>query len=232
MRKIGVIIQARMSSQRFYGKVLKEVKGKPLLQYILERVRRAKLVDEIVVATSLDREDVAIFDFCKSQRVTCHRGPLNDVAGRFKEVLDKYQFNDFVRVSGDSPLLDQRLIDEGIKIFRRGGFEIVTNVFKRTYPKGQSVEVLDSKTFVKSYEFMLKNPEDMEHVTPFFYRNHMNFKIFNFSLERDYSRVQLSVDNPGDINTVSSIIAKMDSNHWEYRLKNILDIHQNLQLLK
>ena len=136
-----------MSSKRFLGKVLHNVEGKPMLAYVLERLQRCRPLDGIVVATSTDDSDTPVADFCHECGVDCYRGPLQDVAGRFKEVLDEYRFDGFVRVCGDSPLIDQRLIDKGIRIFRRSGFDIVTNVSPKTFPKGQSVEVLSTDTF-------------------------------------------------------------------------------------
>ncbi|MFH1287794.1 MAG: NTP transferase domain-containing protein [bacterium] len=224
---IGAIVQARISSQRLPGKVLCKLNGKPLLGYVLERLERCCSVDKIIVATSTDERDAPIVDFCKECGCLCFRGSLEDVASRLKEVLNRYQFDGFVRISGDSPLLDQRLVDQAIKIFQQCNFEIVTNVFKRTYPKGQSVEVLDSKTFIRGYELM-RNLQDLEHSTPFFYRNCKDFKIFNFSSNNDYSGIQLSVDTTEDLKVIASIIKCMDKPHWQYDLEDILKIYQEV----
>jgi len=222
--KIGAIVQARMNSQRFPGKVLHNIAGRPMLEYLLERITRCQTLDAIVVATSQEPSDGPIADFCKKSGVVCYRGPLFDVAGRFKEVLDKYQFDGFVRVNGDSPLLDQRLVDKGVKIFRKGGFEIVTNVLKRTYPAGQSIEILNALTFIKGYKLM-QDPQDFEHVTKFFYRNSQNFKIFNFVSRNDYSKIQLSVDTPEDLKAISLIITRMNNPHWQYGIEEILKLY-------
>ena len=99
--KIGTIVQARMSSQRFPNKVLYEVAGKPLLQYLLERLEHCNCLDAIVVATSVDDSDTPIAEYCQQHSMACYRGPLANVAGRFNQVLDIYQFDGFVRVNGD-----------------------------------------------------------------------------------------------------------------------------------
>lgn len=225
--KIGAIIQARMNSQRLPGKVLRNIAGKPLLQYLLERTERCDGLDAVVVATSEEASDQPIVDFCRDFGAACMRGPLFDVAGRFKQVLDKCRFSAFVRVSADSPLLDQRLIDKAVKIFRQGDFEIVTNVLKRTYPTGQSVEVLNASTFMDGYKQM-QNSEDREHLTKFFYKNYKNFRIFNFVSERDYSKQRLSVDTSKDLEIISSIIERMDRSHWQYDLEGILKIYREV----
>ena len=225
--RIGAIVQARMSSQRFPNKVLHEVAGKPMLQYLLERLEHCSCLDTIVVATSAEASDKAIVDHCKEHGIAFYQGPIHDVAGRFKEVLDRYQFSSFVRVNGDSPLLDQHLIEKAVDIFFKGNFEIVTNVLKRTYPKGQSVEVLRADTFRNGYELMGKN-EHFEHVTTFFYDRPDNFRMQNFALAENLSEIHLSVDTRRDMNTFAAIISKMDRPHWQYGLEEILSIHQQV----
>ena len=150
-----------------------------MLQYLLERLNHCHYLDPIIVATSIDDRDSPIVDFCELFGVTCHRGSLKNVAGRFKEVLDIYELDSFVRINGDSPLLDQRLIEKGIDVFITSDFDIVTNAQERTYPKGQTVEILRTETFRYGYELMRKKDE-FEHVTPYFYNHPDDFKIHNF----------------------------------------------------
>jgi spore coat polysaccharide biosynthesis protein SpsF len=221
--KIGVIIQARMGSRRLPGKSLSRISGRPMLGYVVERARRAEHADFTVVATSSSVEDAAILDFCRKAGVPCHAGPLDDVAGRFKGVLLNYPCDGFVRISGDSPLIDQRLIDKAAVIFRRGNFDLVTNVMERTYPSGQSVEVLNSRVFLKVYERM-HDPQDLEHVTGFFYRNARDFSVHNFASGKDYGPVKLSVDTQDDLKTVTSIIARMKRPHWEYAVDDVVGL--------
>jgi len=221
------IVQARMSSQRLPGKVLHEVAGRPMLQYLLERLEHCTLLNDIVVATSSEKSDDAIEIFCKNHNVSCHRGSLSDVAGRFRAVLEACPYDAFVRVNGDSPLLDQRLIEKGIGFFLEGNFDLVTNTLVRTYPKGQSVEILSAATFKKVCEKM-REPEDLEHVTRYFYRNKDRFKIFNFESEKELGRIQLSVDTKQDMELFENVIGKMKSPHWEYNLKNILDFYNEI----
>ncbi len=228
--KIGAIIQVRMSSQRIPGKVLHKAAGKPILQYLLERLERCRCLDVIVVATSSDESDVLIENFCKEYGVVCYRGSLFNVAGRFKEVLDRNKFDVFVRVNGDSPLLDPRLIEKGMDIFLNGDYEIVTNVLRRTYPIGQSVEIMRTDTFCTAYELM-QGDKELEHVTKFFYKYKDKYKIFNFVLENDYSGVRLSLDTKEDLETIIKIVSKMNKPHWEYGLEDLLRIY-NKQLIR
>jgi spore coat polysaccharide biosynthesis protein SpsF (cytidylyltransferase family) len=222
---IGTIIQARMSSARFPGKVLYEVKGKPVLQYVIERLQRSEFADTLVVATSKERQDDAICNFCRQYGVEVYRGPLDDVAQRIAQVVDIYGFEAFVRVCADSPLIDQALIDKGVEVFLEGDFDVVTNTLCRTYPKGQSVEIIRSDIFRQSYSEM-KTAEDREHVTRFFYRNPSRFKIYNFRAANDYGHVQLSVDTCQDMEVFKMLVLQMDKPHWEYDVATIVELYQ------
>lgn len=225
---IGAIVQARMSSQRLPGKVLYKVAGKPMLHYLLERLEHCGSLDAIVVATSTGESDTPIADYCQELGVACYRGPLYNVAGRFKEVLDVYQFDGFVRVNGDSPLLDQQLVDKGVDIFIRGNFDLVTNILPRTYPIGQSVEVLRSNAFRRGYQLMQED-EEFEHVTKFFYKNQQDFKIYNFASETYYGDLHLAVDTVSQMDTFTAIISRMTKSHWQYGLYEILEFYQVME---
>jgi len=227
MLKIGAIVQARMSSQRLLGKVLQEVKGKPILQYIIERLKHCCTIKEFMIATSREKSDDPVEEFCSKKHVSCYRGSLTDVASRFKEILEKERWDAFVRVNGDSPLIDQHLIDMGVNLFIDGNFDLVTNVFPRSYPPGQSVEIVRASTFKNIYSRM-NDSDDFEHVTKFYYRNPKEFKIFNFTSLTDYSSVHLSVDTLQDMQVFSSIIKRMTRPHWDYHLEEVLEIYREI----
>jgi spore coat polysaccharide biosynthesis protein SpsF len=199
------IIQARISSRRLPGKVLKNLAEKPMLQWTIERLECSKLLKKIVVATSLDSGDDAVEKFCLAQNIKCHRGPLKNVAQRFAEVATLEKAESFVRINGDSPLIDPEIIDEAVAIFRMTDADLVTNTMVRTFPKGQSVEVLDSGHFFKLCESMTE-PEDQEHVTKVFYKNPGKHCIVSFTSGIDAGHAQMSVDTPDDFAVVERLI--------------------------
>jgi len=223
--KIGAIIQSRMSSRRLPGKALRRVEGKPILQYLLEGLRRCRQVDEIVVCTSSDPSDDALADFCKSQKTNCYRGSLENVAGRYKGALEHYQFDGFVRVNGDSPLFDFRLIDRAVTILRDGDFEVVTNALEPNRPKGQGVEVLRTDTFLRTVP-LLQTAEELEHVTSYIYENHHEFRFHHFSMEEDDRDVRLNVDTEEDLAVFAAMVARMDRPHWDYPLNELVEIYR------
>lgn len=224
---IGAIVQARMSSRRLPGKVLHVVEGRPLLFYIVERLRRVEELKSIMVATSKSCEDDPIQAFCAVNDVQCYRGDLDNVVARFCGVLDVFPMDAFVRVNGDSPLIDGGLIRQGMDVFSHGKYDIVTNVFPRSYPKGQSVEIVSSRTFFEA-EKRIVQKDDREHVTRFFYHNAHEFKIYNVVSERDLSGIQLSVDTREDMDVFASTVSKMDRPHWTYSLEEVLRLYDSM----
>jgi spore coat polysaccharide biosynthesis protein SpsF len=226
--KVGAVIQARMTSSRLPGKVLREVAGEPMLEYLLERARRCGSLDGLVVATSREESDSPIAEFCERRGVPVHRGPLTDVAARFREVLARFPWAGFVRLTGDSPLLDTALVEHAVRLFREREVDLVTNTLVRTYPKGQSVEVVRSETFRRAYE-MMREADDFEHVTRIFHIRPGLFRICSFVSPDDNSRIDLSVDTPEQMATFSAIVTRMKRPHWQYGLEEILRIHRALR---
>jgi spore coat polysaccharide biosynthesis protein SpsF len=221
--KIGAIVQARMSSSRFPGKVVYPVMGKPMLQYLLESLQHCRTIDAVVVATSAERSDNPLAEFCWTYGIPCFRGSLQDVAQRFVGVLEQYQFDAFVRVSGDSPLLDHRIVESAAGMYREGRFDLVTNVFERTFPKGQSVEAMSAEVFQRAYPLM-RTDADREHVTPYFYTHAADFVIHNFESGGDYSRLQMSVDSPADMKHFEAVVSAFSRPHWEYTFEELLPL--------
>jgi spore coat polysaccharide biosynthesis protein SpsF len=223
--KIGAIIQARMGSQRFPGKVLHPVAGKPLLQYLLERLDRCTSLDATVVATSTDPTDAPLESFCRTRGVECFRGDLQNVAQRFRQVLDAYRFEAFVRINGDSPLLDPRLIDRAVTRVRETQADLGSNVLHRTFPRGQSVEVLGAEPYRRGQERMHESG-DFEHVTPVFYREAHRFRIHELRCEPPRGAVHLAVDTPEQMKQFAALVAAMDKPHWEYDLEGIIQLYE------
>jgi spore coat polysaccharide biosynthesis protein SpsF len=221
---ILAIVQARMSSSRLPGKVLMEVAGKPLLQYLLERLEQVVGLDGIVVATSIDSSDDPVARFCLQYGVECVRGPLDDVADRFRQVLAKHPCEGFVRVCGDSPLLDSRLVGLAVAAFKeRGDLDLVTNTLERDHPDGQSVEVVNSATFQRVYGQM-SEPGHFEHVTLYFYHHRNDFNIVDFKAKEDYSGLSFVVDTAADFAAFAALVARMDRPHWAYDLDGLAEL--------
>ena len=218
-----IIIQARMNSTRLPNKVLYQINGKPLLKYLIERL--TSIVEgELCIATSDHTKDDEIEDLCLIEKVPCFRGSLKDVANRILIAATNYKTDAFVRINGDSPLMDPKVIEEGIEIYQNGNYDLVTNVFPRSFPIGQSVEVIRTKTFEYVYEKM-SSSDHFEHVTKYFYDNPDEFKIKNFKNDQDLNSYRLVVDTPEDLDCIKKIIGRMTRPHTEYSLDELIELY-------
>ena len=225
---VTAIVQARTDSTRLPGKVLREVGGKPVLAYLLERLEHATLIDDIVVATSDDPSDDDLTAFCRTTEVDCHRGSFGDVAGRILGAARARKLDAFVRVSGDSPLLDQSLVDRAVALLRDSDSELATNVYTRTYPRGQSVEAFRTDAFARGYEAM-EDDVDLEHVTPFFYRHESDFRIASFEHDPNLGDLRLVVDTQDDLDAFTQIVSAMDRPHWDHSLEDVVGLAHTLR---
>ena len=218
---IATIIQARMNSSRFPNKVLKKINSKPLIEYLIDQVTFKNIDMPIVVATSLKKTDQEIVNYCTKHNLEFYRGDLLNVASRFYKIIKIYNLDFFVRVCADSPLLDGNLIKKAVK-FAEKDVDIITNVMPRSFPKGQSVEVVNCETFLTYYE-KLTSEKDYEHVTRYFYKNSTSFNIINLKNDKDFSSVNLAVDTRQDFQKVSKIIRNFEKKHYEYSFRDIVE---------
>lgn len=217
---IAIIIQARMSSNRLPGKVLTKVKGLSLLDYLLYRINNLNLSLPIFIATSNDCSDNPIVKYCIDNKIKYYRGDLSDVASRYKGIIQLYNYKYFLRLSADSPLIDPEIIKEHIIKYRITNYDIVTNVFERTYPKGQSVEIVNSNLFINNYKYM--NNYHKEHVTTYFYSKPDMFKIFNISINPPLNSFNMAIDTEYDFNKFVKLINKVGDSWMDMDFKNLL----------
>ncbi|MCZ6653252.1 MAG: NTP transferase domain-containing protein [Planctomycetota bacterium] len=224
---IGAIIQARMSSVRLPGKVLMKAAGRTVLQYVIERLKQCAALDGIVVATSTDDRDMAIVNHCEELGVAVCRGSLENVARRSLEAAERFGFGAFVRVCADSPLLDADLVGRAVEHFRACECDVVTNVMPRTYPHGQSVEVVRTELLRATWP-KLSTPEHLEHVMSFFYEHRSDFSIVNLCAPRDMSDMRLVVDTEEDWERFTRIADRFEEPHWKYGLAEIIVICESL----
>lgn len=222
MQALGILVQARMDSSRLPGKVLAPLAGKPMLAYVLDRVLRCKPRLPVAVCTSSRRCDDPIAHFCAARAVDCYRGSHDNVAARCLRAAEHFGFDAFVRVCGDSPLIDPRLIDRAVEIFASRRYDLVTNGLDRSFPAGQTVEVIDLEAFDRGFMRMYSR-EHFEHVTRYFYERADLFRIFNFTTDRDAAHVKLAVDTPSDLERIEELVASLDRPHWQFGWEDFVD---------
>lgn len=198
------ILQARMSSTRLPGKVLKEVHGKPMIIRQFERISRAKKIDQIVVATSQDPTDDQLVDVLIEHGVNVRRGSLSDVAQRFKEVVEEFRPEHFVRMTADCPLADPDVIDLAINSHLKTDADYSSNGIKRTFQHGLDVEVIRTEAFTKLLLQELTSQE-REHVTMGIYNRPGDFTINEVIQQVNVSDLRWTVDEPEDLLFVQTI---------------------------
>jgi spore coat polysaccharide biosynthesis protein SpsF (cytidylyltransferase family) len=219
------IIQARYSSKRLPGKVLKKILGTTVLERVVNQVKKSKKISKIIIATSKHKTDKKIIDFCNKNKIHYIAGPLNNVFKRFYSIIIREHYKSFVRISADSPLIDPSIIDRAVTLFNKNRHDIVTNVFHRTFPKGFSVEVVNSK-LILDFLIKIKKKKHQEHLTSFFYENYKNFKIKKFYNKINNSNINLSIDSFADFIRVKSILKFCKNKN--YSLDYILLIYKKL----
>mgnify|MGYP003705867989 FL=1 len=195
------IIQARSNSKRFKNKVLHLIYGTPIIQHVINRVKGSKKITNLVVASSSNKNDDKLISYLQKKRIKFYRGDLENVAMRLYEVAKKNKAKFFVRISGDSPLIDPKLIDKAIRISKKEKrYDIISNVFPRTFPKGQSVEAIKTSILKKYSKHFSKI--DKEHVTKYFYDNSNKFIIKNFTFDGNNKIIKLAIDTKKDLKNI------------------------------
>ena len=220
-KKIVAIIQARVGSTRLPRKVLERIEGRPMLWHVVERVKKAKLVDEVVIATTDREEDSAVEKIAKDCGVGFFRGSEEDVLDRYYGAAEKFGADIVVRITADCPMIDPEIIDQAIRFFLDGDYDYVSNTFPPTYPDGLDVEVFSSNALRMAWAEARKASE-REHVTPYI-RNHPEiFKLGNLKLEVDLSHMRWTVDRPEDLKFVREIYKKLYRENKMFYMRDVL----------
>ena len=168
--KYAVIIQARIGSTRLPAKVLKNLCGKPVLEHELERIKQAKKIDGIIVATTDNENNQPIIDIANKQNVNYFKGSENDVLARYYYAAKEYNVENIIRITADCPLIDPHLIDEMIDVYEENACDIITNVpddnSQMTYPRGLDIEIFRTTLLKEAFD-KAESKYDREHVTPY-----------------------------------------------------------------
>lgn len=220
------ILQARTSSRRLPGKVLKPILGRPMLERQLERLKRARKLDALLVATSADASDDAIVALCSELGVRCFRGSLDDVLDRFYQAACAADARTVVRLTGDCPLADPGLIDKLVALHVGGTDDYTSNTLRRSFPDGLDAEVMRMSCLAAAWRDARLSSE-REHVTPFIYHHPDRFRLGNLSQERDFSAMRWVVDDPADFEFVSSIYGALYPARPDFGTDDILALLQS-----
>ena len=220
-QRIVAIVQARMGSTRFPGKVMLKAADKPLIQHVLERLTKSKLIDDIVLATSEDEKNDELESFVKGLGFDVSRGSEDDVLDRYYQAAKQSRADIVVRITGDCPLIDYEVVDKVIDTYLHGDYDDVSNTRPPTFPDGLDTEVLSFEALKKAWQEAEKL-YDREHVTPYIHESGI-FKVCNVSNNLDLSAERWTVDEPEDYELVKSIIEDLTENGAYFGMEEILE---------
>ncbi len=230
---IGGILLCRNNSSRLPGKILRKIQDKPVIEYIWERLKSAKGLDEIVVATSSEPSDDTIVDFCQKKDIKFFRGSLNNVAERFYRCATHFGFDFAVRINGDNLFTDHRMLSNYIAKTREGNYDFISNAKNRTFPPGVTFEIVR----VTFFGFMLtqfSTQEHFEHVTLYLYENEtQGRRYYYFNSDHENTKeIRLAIDTLADFQQAQKIIASFQKHHTNYCLQEIINILQEKNIHK
>lgn len=223
---VVIIVQARMASTRLPGKILKQVLGKTLLEYQLERLQRVKSADRIVVATTDHGEEKPIVDVCDRLGVDMFRGSESDVLARYYGAATAFHGDTVIRITSDCPLIDPAVVDRvvGFYLTHRDQYDYVSNTFPElTYPRGMDTEVFSYKALKEAFLEAEDQPE-REHVTIFIKRRPERYRIKNLPYHRDESHYRWTVDTPEDFHLIERMIMALYPEKPQFTLEDCLEL--------
>ena len=228
--KFLAILQARMSSTRLPGKVLKLIEGRPMLALEIERLAKSRLIDDLVIATSNQKDDDKIESLCRKLHVDCFRGDLEDVLDRFYQGAVEYNPAHVVRITGDCPLIDSGLIDSTLEKHIFESNDYTSNIVNPTYPDGLDVEVMRFEVLKEAWQ-KAQLPSEREHVTPYIYSRPCRYKIGEMQDSIDRSDLRWTVDTLEDlefVRVVFSILYQIKPNFTMRDVFELLEEHPEL----
>src|SRR5579864_622730 len=214
--KVTAIVQARMGSTRLPGKVLMNLGSVTVLGRVVQRLQRAALIHECVVATTAALADDAIVDECQRLNVPVFRGSEHDVLDRYLQAARHFGSDAIVRITSDCPLIDPEVVDNVVRGLTEQRAEFACNVLTRTYPRGLDVEAFTIEALEKAWRDS-NQPHQREHVTPLFYERIQIFRVASVHEKQDFSHYRWTLDTPDDLRLIREIYSHFYNDHFGWR---------------
>lgn len=228
---VAAIIQARAGSTRLPRKVLKQVAGRPVLSWVVDRVRRSAMLDDVIVATSTQPADDAVAALAAELGVACHRGSEEDVLARYHEAATRHGVDAAVRVTADCPLTDPVLIDEVVQSWLEDPlrYDFVANTLVRRYPRGLDVALVTTAALAVANERAVGT--ERVHVTPYVRDPQNGFRLRSVLGPLELGHWRWTLDEPADLAFVREVYRRLvpfPDYGWE-RVKRLIEEHPELQ---
>jgi len=225
--KVGITIEARMASTRLPGKVLKPLHGKPMLERMIERLKRVKCAGQIILATTVNPEDEVLVELAIKQNIGYYQGSEEDVLDRVLQAAKNYDIDLIVEACGDCPVIDPELLDYEISTFLNSSYDYVGCHLKETWPIGIDAKLFTTKT-LEEVSAITNEPADRENVSLYIYEHPEEYKMFNIEAQGKQRRpdLRLVVDYLEDFELVEKIYEKLYPINNAFTLNNILDLFE------
>lgn len=217
------IIQARMSSTRLPGKVLLPLANKPVLAHVVERLSYSRLIEKIVIATSVDSSDDSIADFCGENNFLCYRGSLEDVLDRYYQSAKQYNASAVVRITADCPVIDPLVVDAVITGFLSGSYDLYG--LDGEFPDGLDCTVF-SLSALKQAWLNAKLKSEREHVGPYIENNPQLFNNGSLKIFKGLQLHRWTLDEPEDYLLLTEIFEQLYSSGSPFLTHDILQLTQ------
>jgi spore coat polysaccharide biosynthesis protein SpsF (cytidylyltransferase family) len=207
-KKITVMIQVRSSSTRLPKKALKKIEGKPIIWHMINRVKKIKSVEQIILITTQKKEDRIFLKIAKENGILAFQGSEHDVLDRHYQCAIQYDADPILRITSDCPLIDPLLVEKMLQIFLKNNYDYVTNREPPTFPDGLDTEIISFSALKRTARYA-KMSSEREHVTSYITKNSNKFKIFNYRNKKDLSHLRWTVDEKRDLDFVKKIYFQM-----------------------
>lgn len=233
-KKVVGTIQARMGSTRLPGKVLMPLLGEPTLKRIVDRMRKSKYIDEVIVATTLNKLDDKIAEFCNVNKIKFHRGSEYDILKRILDAAKNAQADIMVAITGDCPFVDFRHIDEVLEVLCKGKYDYVSNSIERSFPDGFDVQAFFVEV-LERIDRLTRDPIDRVHGTYYIYQHPKEFKLYNIKAEGKmyWPELGVTLDEPEDYELISIIFEHLFPVNPDFSAEDAVDfLIKNPELLE
>ena len=234
--RVVATIEARMTSSRLPGKVLMDIEGKPMLSHVIQRAKRIKCVDQVVVATTTNKTDDQVVDLAEKMDAGVFRGSEDDVLVRVLEASRKNNADIIIEITGDMPLIDSTVVDEAYRFFIEGRYDYVSEISmknsdkwneKMTFPLGFGAEIYRA-AILEETAMLTDDPKDHEHVTSYIINHPEKFRLGGLQAEGRFASVRrpdihLAVNTQGDMDLVREIFKTVYKGNPQFTIFNVIE---------
>lgn len=221
MSLIIAVIQARSGSTRLPDKVLLRLIDKSVLEHVVARVKKSRYIKEVVVATTILKEDLRIVKLCASKGIKVYCGSKNDVLDRYYQAARLFGADHVVRITADCPLIDPSVINKVVRVHLESKADYTANVVQYTYPDGEDTEIFTFEALKKAWEKAALSSE-REHVTPYIRKHPELFHVKGVKFPQDLSGKRWTLDNAEDYKFIKAVYQKLYKKNYMFGMKEIL----------